>query len=117
MLYEFRQGKKATESTATMCSVYGCTECQSLPGVVCQVPEQQFRSGGRTAVKNLLDENPSQFIQELAETLHFDQSTLARQLHEMGKIQKASRWVPHKLSAKNMEDHKSTCATLLETQR
>jgi len=35
----------------------------------------------------------------------------------MGKIQKAGRWVPHKLSAKNMEDRKSTCATLLERQR
>ena len=35
----------------------------------------------------------------------------------MGKIQKASKWVPHKLSAKNVEDRKSTCATLLEGQR
>ena len=68
--------------------------------MACQVPEQQFRSGGRAAVRKLtsddlqapLDEHPRQFTR--AETLHVDQSTVARRLHEMGKIQKAGRWVP-----------------------
>lgn len=130
MLYEFRQGKKATEATATICSVYGE---DALSVRVCQQwfvkfrnnnfdLEDEQRSGKPRQLTSddlqaLLDENPRQSTRELAETLHVDQSTVARRLHEMGKIQKAGRWVPHKLSAKNMEDRKSTCATLLERQR
>ena len=121
--------KKATEATAATCSVYGE---DALSVRVCQQwfvkfrnnnfdLEDEQRSGKPRQLTSddlqaLLDENPRQAIRELAETLHVDQSTVDRRLHEMGKIQKAGRWVPHKLSAKNMEDRKSTCAMLLERQ-
>ena len=118
------------EAKAAICSAYGE---DALSVRVCQQwfvkfrnnnfdLEDEQRSGKPRQLTSddlqaLLDENPRQSTRELAETLHADQSTVACRLYGMGKIQKAGRWVPHKLSAKNMEDRKSTCATLLERQR
>ena len=104
MLYEFRQGKKATEATATNRSVYGE---DALSVGVCQQwfvkfrnknfdLEDEQRSGKPRQLtaddlQALLDEDPRQSTRELAETLHVDQSTVARRLHEMGRIQKVGR--------------------------
>jgi len=37
-------------------------------------------------------------LEELAETLNIDKSTISDCLHAMGKIQKESKWMPHELS-------------------
>uniref|UniRef100_A0A1I7XB13 ABC transporter domain-containing protein n=1 Tax=Heterorhabditis bacteriophora TaxID=37862 RepID=A0A1I7XB13_HETBA len=50
------------------------------------------------ALKSLLDENPSQTQEELAEQLGVGKATVSRRLHEMGKIRKLGRWAPHELS-------------------
>uniref|UniRef100_A0A1I7WPT3 HTH marR-type domain-containing protein n=1 Tax=Heterorhabditis bacteriophora TaxID=37862 RepID=A0A1I7WPT3_HETBA len=44
------------------------------------------------ALKSLLDANPSQPQEELAEQLGVDKATVSRRLHEMGKIRKFGKW-------------------------
>ena len=45
----------------------------------------------------LLDEDPCQTQQELAESLGVDRSTVGKRLKTMGMIQKQGTWVPYEL--------------------
>jgi hypothetical protein len=65
----------------------------------------------------LLNENPSQAQEELAEQLEVDQATVSRRLHKMGKIQKLGKWVPHELSQNSIIRRLNTCVSLLSRQR
>ncbi len=89
MLYEFRQGKNATDAAEKICSVYGQ---DALSARVCQNWFARFRSGdfdlndqersGRPeeletdALQALLDEDPRQSTRDLAELLKVDQATV-----------------------------------------
>lgn len=55
----------------------------------------------------LLDEDPCQTEEELAETLNVDQSTVSRRLHKMGMVQKQGNWVPYELTGRQQENRKS----------
>jgi len=130
MLYEFRQGKIATDAAEKICSVYGQ---DALSARVCQNWFARFRSGdfdlndqersGRPeeletdALQALLDEDPRQSTRDLAELLKVDQATVVRRLHEMGKIQKAGKWVPHKLSENDILQRFNVCVSLAAKQQ
>uniref|UniRef100_A0A1I7XL47 HTH_48 domain-containing protein n=1 Tax=Heterorhabditis bacteriophora TaxID=37862 RepID=A0A1I7XL47_HETBA len=112
ILYEFQQGKNAAEACKSICSV--------LAGEF-DVNDRQRSGKPRTAksdaLKSLLDENPSQTQEELAEQLGVDKTTVSRRLHEMGKIRKLGKWVPYELSENSIGRRLNICISLLSRQR
>uniref|UniRef100_A0A1I7X9Y5 HTH_48 domain-containing protein n=1 Tax=Heterorhabditis bacteriophora TaxID=37862 RepID=A0A1I7X9Y5_HETBA len=130
ILYEFQQGKNAAEACKSVCSVLD-------EGVVshstCKYWFQSFKAGEfdandrqrsgtppmvkTDALKSLLDENPSQTQKELAKQLGVDKATVSRRLHELGKIRKFGKWVPHDLSHDSIGIRPDTCISLLARQR
>lgn len=61
----------------------------------------------------LLDENPCQTQEELAEQLGVTHQAISLRLHAMGKIQKEGKWVPHKLTEENKNRRVDICMNLL----
>ena len=126
MLYEFRQDKTAVEATNSICSVYGFG---ALDVRTCQRWFARFRNGSRDLddeqrsgrpqelvsdeLVALLEEDPRQSTVELAKQLLVNQSTVLRRLHDLGKIQKVGKWVPHKLSDRNIIQRLNTCISHL----
>lgn len=83
--------------------------------------EDQPRAGRPVTLKNdelqrLLEEDPGQSSRQLGEQLGCDQKTVVRHLHELGKVHKASVWVPHKLTEDNKRQRLTICAALLSRQ-
>lgn len=64
-------------------------------------------------LQSLLDENPCQTQQELAEQLGVTQPAISDRLHAMGKIQKEGKWVPHELTEENKNQRVDICMSLL----
>ena len=61
----------------------------------------------------LLDEDPTQSQQQLAQTLNVTQGAICQCLKAMGKIQKYGKWVPHQLNDRQMENRETICEMLL----
>ena len=61
----------------------------------------------------LLDEDPTQSQQQLAQTLNVTRGAIFQRLKAMGKIQKYGKWVPHQLNDRQMENRKTICEMLL----
>lgn len=70
-----------------------------------------------TELEALLDEDPCQTQEELAETLGVDQSTVSRRLKQLGMIQKQGNWVPYELKPRDIERRFFTCEQLLARQK
>lgn len=125
ILYEFWQGKNATEAARSICNAYGE---RTISARTCQEWFAQFRSknydlndadrSGRPQklktddLEALLDEDPSQSTRELGERLEVDHTTVLRRLHDMGKIQKVGKWVPRQLTDINIGQRLNTCIFL-----
>uniref|UniRef100_A0A1I7XS11 HTH_48 domain-containing protein n=1 Tax=Heterorhabditis bacteriophora TaxID=37862 RepID=A0A1I7XS11_HETBA len=75
------------------------------------------RTAKTDALKSLLDENPLQTQEELAEQLGVDKATVSRRLHEMGKLRKLGKWVPYELSENTIGRRLNICISLLARQR
>jgi [histone H3]-lysine36 N-dimethyltransferase SETMAR len=80
--------------------------------------EDQPRAGRPATVMNkdlqqLLEEDPGQSSRQLGEQLGCHQKTVLRHLHELGKVHKASVWVPHQLTEDNKLQRVTTCMSLL----
>uniref|UniRef100_A0A1I7XNW1 mannosyl-oligosaccharide 1,3-1,6-alpha-mannosidase n=1 Tax=Heterorhabditis bacteriophora TaxID=37862 RepID=A0A1I7XNW1_HETBA len=75
------------------------------------------RTAKTDAFKSLLDANPSQTQEELAEQLGVDKTTVSRRLHEMGKIRKLGKWVPYELSENSIGRRLIICISLIAKQR
>jgi histone-lysine N-methyltransferase SETMAR len=125
MLYEFWQGKNATEAAKSICCAYGDG---TISVRTCQEWFAQFRCenydlndaerSGRPQelhsddLQALLDEDSSQSTRELGECLGVSHMTIANRLHKMGKIQKAGKWVPRQLTEVNIGQRLNTCVFL-----
>jgi len=67
-------------------------------------------------MESLLDEDPCQTLQDLAESLGVDFSTISKRLKTMGMIQKGN-WVPYELKPRDVERRFFICEQLLERQK
>ena len=65
----------------------------------------------------LLEEDSGLTTRQMADFLGVDQSTIVRRLNTIGKIHKAGRWVPHKLSDHNKIQRLNTSIFLLSKQK
>jgi len=63
------------------------------------------------------NENSVWTLQELAEALNVDESTVSNRLYAMGKIQKGSKWVPHELSEMTIQNCLTICILLLSRRK
>uniref|UniRef100_A0A1I7WLT3 Arg_repressor domain-containing protein n=1 Tax=Heterorhabditis bacteriophora TaxID=37862 RepID=A0A1I7WLT3_HETBA len=75
------------------------------------------RTAKTDALKSLLDENPLQTQEKLAEQLEVHKATVSRRLHEMGKIHKLGKWVPYELSENSIVRRLNICMSLLAKER
>ena len=127
LLFLFHQKKKAVESHRVLVETYG----EHAPSIrTCETWFRQFKRGdfnvkdsarcGRPKkcddeqLQALLDDDPTQTQQQLAEALNVSQETISRRLRAMGKINKIGKWVPHELNERQMENRKVTCEMLLQ---
>lgn len=129
LLYEFHQKKTAAEAYKNICSVYGEGAVGSS---TCREWFIKFKNGdfdlsdkprsGRPLelqpddLQMLLDEDDAQSSVQLAKRLNVDHSTVLRRLHEMGKILKEGKWIPHELSENVATQRLNTCVSLLAKQ-
>ena len=130
ILYEFQQGKNATQACESICSFLGI---KVVSPESCRYWYKRFRDGDfdlsdrpRTGqpkkfkddeLEALLDEDSTQTQKQLAARLGVTQTAISKRLHEMGKIQKVGRWVPHKLTEHNLGQRVNTCLMLLAKQQ
>jgi len=68
-------------------------------------------------VEALLDQDPSQTQEELAESLNVNRSTISRRLKAIRIFQKQGNWVPYELKLRDVERSKMTCELLLQRHR
>ncbi|XP_067215882.1 uncharacterized protein [Linepithema humile] len=130
LLFLFHQKKKAAEAHRLLVETYG----EHAPVIrTCETWFRQFKSGDfdlkdnehPDAVKRfededlqvLLDEDPTQSQQILAEKLNVSRVAICQRLKAMGKIQKYGKWVPHALNDRQMEHRKTICEMLQRFER
>lgn len=129
MLHYFFAKKTAYETCRLLGEMYGP---HYVSKTTCKEWFQRFRTGDfNTAdrdrgkppkkfedqeLQELLEEDPSQSLQELGTLLDVDASTVCRRLHAMGMVQKKGTWVPHDLQEKHMERRKTICELLLQRE-
>lgn len=68
-------------------------------------------------LEGLLDEDSTQTLKELANSLHVAQSTVSTRLHALGMMQKQGNWVPYELKPRDIERRIFTCEQLLQRQK
>lgn len=127
LLFLFHQKKKAAEAHRLLVETYG----EHAPVIrTCETWFRQFKSGDFDLKDNehpgaakrfededlqvLLDEDPTQSQQILAEKLNVSRVAICQRLKALGKIQKYGKWVPHALNDRQMEHRKTICEMLLQ---
>ena len=114
ILYEFQQGRNATETCRNLLKVFG-------EGIVsdmtCRRWYEKFETSdfnlsdkrsGRPSlidddvVKAMLEQDPFPTTSEIAERLNSAQRTISDHIRKIGLVWKYSRWVPRELSWKNL---------------
>jgi len=130
LLYFFSMKKSAVASHRLLVEAYGEA---ALSETTCRDWFRRFKSGdfdvedkeraGRpklvedAKLKALLDEDPCQTQEELAESLGVAQSTISMRLKALGMIQKQGNWVPYELKPRDLERRFFTCEQLLQRQK
>ena len=126
LLFYFDSKKTAAEAHREISEIYGeSTTSKST----CKYWFRRFKEGNYSLedkerpgqpqkfedkeLQALLDEDPTQTQNQLARALGVTRQDISLRLKKMGKIQKESSWVPHKLSEANIENRFATCTYLL----
>lgn len=126
ILYEFQQGRNATEACRNLLKVFGEG---TVSDRTCRRWFEKFERGdfdlsdqprsGRPSlidddiVKTMLEQDPFLTSSEIAERLNSAQQTISDHIRKIGLVWKYSRWVPHELSQKNLDDRVVICTSLL----
>lgn len=130
ILYEFQQCKNVRSAYESICSVLGD---EAVTYDVCAFWFRRFNEGDFSLIdrprsgaprkcinedlEQLLSDSMVQTQTELAKQMEVCQKTVSNHLHEMGKIQKEGKWIPHKLNESNKNQRLASCLSLLNRQR
>ena len=126
LLFFLNKGKNASETVREIECVYG-------QGIIsdsqCRRWFVKFRNGntdlndeqrsGRPeeleidVLKTTIESNPTTTVRELAIELNVSHTTIHRHLKTLGMVIKLGKWVPHKLTAINLNQRINTCTSLL----
>lgn len=117
LLFCFHLKKSAAEAERMLGEAYGSL---APSNTTCKEWYRRFKSGDfdltdkerpgqpkkfeDPELQALLDEDPRQTQKMLAEQLGVAQQTISDRLKAMGKIRKEGKWVPHKLTDRQMEN-------------
>lgn len=128
--YEFRRGTDAAETARNINAVFGENTANER---TVRFWFNRFRSGnfdlknesrGRPAtkvnndeLKAIVEADPCQTTKELAAWFDVSLPTILTHLHEIGKIKKLEKWVPHDLSEPQREARVEACLTLMNRYR
>lgn len=130
ILWCFDQKKSAAGAHRAICETYGDP---ALSLSTCEFWFRRFKNGDFDVsdkersgqpkkfeddeLQSLLDENPAQTLNELAEALGVGHSAVSDRLKAMGKIQKEGKWLPHELTEIGIQNRYNTCVSLLSRQK
>lgn len=128
--FQWKLGMNASESARKICEAYGdktigestAREWFAKFRAGEESIEDKPRSGhpqevDRQAVLEAIEETPSLTTRMLAEDFDCDQKTIVNMLHELGKIWKKTRWVPHELTEAQKRKRVNAAQSLLDRQR
>lgn len=128
MLFNFRKGKNAIETTKKICAVYG--DGVVTYNSVCKWfawfrsenfdLENQKRSGGPLVadqIVTLIANNPCHTTQDIAEMLHVPHMSNARHLKSHGYVNQYDMWIPRNLSENSLIDRISMSDSLLKRNK
>ncbi|XP_026301197.1 histone-lysine N-methyltransferase SETMAR-like [Apis mellifera] len=125
ILYKFQQGRNATEACRNLLKVFGES---TVSDMTCRRWYEKFETSdfnlsdkrsGRPSlidddvVKAMLEQDPFLTTSEIAQRLNSAQQTISDHIRKIGLVWKYSRWVPHELSQKNLDDRVVICTSLL----
>ncbi|CAH2084588.1 unnamed protein product [Euphydryas editha] len=126
MEYEFRRGSKAAEVARNINDAYGANTTNDR---TTSYWFTRFRSGnfdlrndlrGRPKMlvdndelKAIVEADDSQITPELAAVFEVSTKTILVHLHQIGKVKKLDKWVPHELNERQREIRVETCLALL----
>lgn len=130
LLHYFVLKKTAADSYRLLSEAYGV---YALSESTCREWFQRFKSGDYGVndkerpgqpkkfedhdLEALLEEDPSQTLKDLAETLKVTHVAVFKRLKTLGIIQKQGNWIPHALTPRDMEQRFSICNLLLQRQK
>jgi [histone H3]-lysine36 N-dimethyltransferase SETMAR len=130
LLFEFELGHSAAEAQRHICQALGQDVISSR---ACEKWFKRFRSGdlsledhprsGRpsqldsSALRELVEADPRQTTRSMAAALSVSHTTVANQLHALGKVVKLGCWIPHALSQQQLDQRSEVCTFLLSKHR
>ena len=126
MLYEFQLRNNASAPPRSICAAL---DESTVADRTCRHWFKRFHEGGISLedyprfgrplacdverLQALIKDNPRLTTRQLSIVLNCNYSTIDRQLHELGKVNKFSRWVPHQLMPENIQQRITICNSLL----
>ena len=122
--YEFQKGNKATTATANINEVYpDALHIRKVQRWFSKFKNSNFdlkdapRSGRPSDVddniiRTIIEEDPRQTVDEIAEKSGIDRVTIFRHLQAIGKTNQAGVWVPHQLTEEHKIQRISICSYL-----
>lgn len=129
LLYEFDNGRSASEAHRKICSIYGK---HAITERACQQRFQRFRAGDRKVEDRRRSGRPKEvandnFIEaikadnkitilELSEKFNVHRTTIERKMQALGFVVKLGTWVTHQLSQINKEYRMACCISHLSRQ-
>lgn len=129
LIYFFHLKKSAAEAHRLLIVAYGDV---NLSERSCREWFQKFKSGdfdvedktrsgrpkvyGDTELEALLEEDPCQSQEELAQELKVTQQAISQRLKTLGMVQKQGNWVPYELKPRDVERRLFACEQLLKRQ-
>lgn len=126
LLFCFNLRKSAAEAHRLMVEAYGE---HGLSEPSCREWFRRFKTGDFSVqekeragqpkkfedeeLQAIIKEDPCQTLEEIAQTLNVERSTVGKRLHVLGMIQKQGKWLPHELTERQQENRKSVCEMFL----
>jgi [histone H3]-lysine36 N-dimethyltransferase SETMAR len=126
ILYEYQQGRNSIEATRNLKKVFGE---DAVCDRTCRRWFEKFKLGdfdisdesrsGRpflvdnAQVMEIIEQNPFSTTADIAEILNSRQQTISDHIRQLGLVYKYSKWVPHHLTEKQLNDRIVICKSLL----